>query len=83
MWGIGHALPEAPERVSGCLDQANDRLLEEGMVITIEPFIHFGEEPRGDGDGRRPRPWLEHAAACPCNTDTIITRDRPIVVTLH
>jgi methionyl aminopeptidase len=37
--GVGRALHEAPEHIPGYFDPSDDRLLHEGMVITIEPFL--------------------------------------------
>lgn len=37
--GVGRALHEAPEHIAGYFDAADRRVLKEGMVITIEPFL--------------------------------------------
>ncbi|MGC4062302.1 MAG: M24 family metallopeptidase [Aquabacterium sp.] len=37
--GVGRALHEAPEFIPGYFDPADKRILKEGMVITIEPFL--------------------------------------------
>jgi len=37
--GVGRALHEAPEYIAGYHDPADRRVLREGMVITIEPFL--------------------------------------------
>ena len=37
--GVGRALHEAPEYIAGYHDPADKRVLREGMVITIEPFL--------------------------------------------
>ncbi|MGH6647283.1 type I methionyl aminopeptidase [Aquabacterium sp.] len=37
--GVGRALHEAPEHIPGYFDPTDRRLLMEGMVITIEPFL--------------------------------------------
>ena len=37
--GVGRALHEAPEHIAGYFDPTDKRLLAEGMVITIEPFL--------------------------------------------
>jgi methionyl aminopeptidase len=37
--GVGRALHEAPEQILGDYDPADRRMLKEGMVITIEPFL--------------------------------------------
>src|SRR5262245_46170901 len=37
--GIGRALHEEPEHIPGYFDHSDKRTLQEGMVITIEPFL--------------------------------------------
>ena len=37
--GIGRALHEAPAQILGYFDPSDKRVLREGMVITIEPFL--------------------------------------------
>lgn len=37
--GVGRALHEAPEHIPGYFDPTDSRPLEDGMVITIEPFL--------------------------------------------
>lgn len=37
--GIGRALHEAPEPIAGYFDPTDQRILRDGMVITIEPFL--------------------------------------------
>jgi methionyl aminopeptidase len=79
--GVGRALHEAPEHIPGYHDPADHRVLEEGMVITIEPFLSTKSrvvEEAGDG-------WT--LVGAPGNLSAqyehtmIITRGAPIVVT--
>jgi methionyl aminopeptidase len=81
--GVGRALHEEPESIPGYFDPYDTRLLHEGMVITIEPFISTRSrvvEEAGDGwtllgaRGNRSAQF-EHTM--------VITRGEPIVVTLH
>jgi methionyl aminopeptidase len=37
--GVGRALHEEPEYIAGYFDPSDKRILQEGMVITIEPFL--------------------------------------------
>jgi len=81
--GVGRALHEEPGHIPGYYDARDTRVLREGMVITIEPFLstksRFVEET---GDG-----WT--LAGAPGNLSAqyehtmIITRGAPIVVTVH
>lgn len=81
--GVGRALHEAPEHIAGYFDPSDRRLLKEGMVITIEPFLSTRSrivEEAADG-------WT--LAGVPGNLSAqyehtmIITRGAPIVVTQH
>ena len=81
--GVGRALHEAPENISGYYDPADRRLLTEGMVITIEPFLSTRSRVVTEtGDG-----WT--LSGVPGNLSAqyehtmIITRGEPIVVTRH
>ncbi len=42
--GIGKSLHEAPTEVLPYYDKHDQRLLKEGMVITIEPFFNNGSK---------------------------------------
>jgi methionyl aminopeptidase len=81
--GVGRALHEEPESIPGYFDPHDARLLHEGLVITIEPFISTRSrtvEEAADGwtllgaRGNRSAQF-EHTM--------VITRGEPIVVTLH
>lgn len=81
--GVGRALHEAPEHIAGYFDPADMRLLKEGMVITIEPFLSTKSRVVSEtSDG-----WT--LVGAPGNLSAqyehtmIITRGEPIVVTLH
>ena len=81
--GVGRALHEAPEHIPGYFDPSDHRILQEGMVITIEPFLSTKSrivEETSDGwtlagvDGNLSAQY-EHTM--------IITKGAPIVVTQH
>ena len=42
--GVGHSLHEAPGFIPSYYDRADRRVMTEGMVFTIEPFISTGAE---------------------------------------
>lgn len=79
--GVGRALHEEPEHIPGYYDASDRRVLREGMVITIEPFLStrstFVDEA---ADG-----WTLCAApgnlAAQYEHTLIITRGAPLVVT--
>ena len=81
--GVGRALHEAPEHIAGYFDPADKRLLTEGMVITIEPFLSTKTRIVTELDDG----WT--LAGAPGNLSAqyehtmIITKGEPIVVTLQ
>lgn len=81
--GVGRALHEEPTEIAGYHDPRDRRVLHEGMVITIEPFLSTKStlvDETGDG-------WT--LVGAPGNLSAqyehtmIITRGAPIVVTRH
>ncbi|MDP1930399.1 MAG: type I methionyl aminopeptidase [Gammaproteobacteria bacterium] len=80
--GVGRALHEEPESIPGYYDPADKRVLKEGMVITIEPFLSTRSrwvEEADDG-------WTLVGGAGNLSAQyehtMIITRGSPIVVTV-
>jgi methionyl aminopeptidase len=81
--GVGRALHEEPEHIAGYFDPSDARLLHEGMVITIEPFLSTRSRTVTEtGDG-----WTLAGATGNLSAQyehtMIITRGAPIVVTQH
>ena len=81
--GVGRALHEAPEHIPGYFDPRDRRLLHEGMVITIEPFLSTRSRLVTEAaDG-----WTLVGArgnlSAQYEHTMIITRGAPIVVTRH
>lgn len=79
--GVGRALHEAPEHIPGYFDRADRRVLKEGMVITIEPFVSTKSRVVNEAaDG-----WTLVGArgnlSAQYEHTMIITRGEPIVVT--
>ncbi|WP_077033921.1 type I methionyl aminopeptidase [Pelomonas sp. KK5] len=81
--GVGRALHEAPEHIPGYFDPKDRRLLSEGMVITIEPFLSTRSRIVTETDDG----WTLVGAAGNLSAQyehtMIITRGEPIVVTRH
>lgn len=64
--GIVHALHEAPEHIPGYEDPSDRRVLHDGMVITIEPFLSTKSrvvEETSDG-------WTLAGCAATCRRST-------------
>lgn len=81
--GVGRALHEEPTEITGYFDPRDSRVLREGMVITIEPFLSTKSthvEEAGDG-------WTLVGArgnlSAQYEHTMIVTRGAPIVVTRH
>ncbi|MES2635025.1 MAG: type I methionyl aminopeptidase [Pseudomonadota bacterium] len=81
--GVGRALHEAPEHIAGYFDPSDKRVLHEGMVITIEPFLSTRSrivDEAADG-------WTLVGSAGNLSAQyehtMIITKGEPIVVTQH
>lgn len=81
--GVGRALHEEPGHIAGYFDPSDKRILKEGMVITIEPFLStksriVSEEADGwtlSGVPGNLSAQYEHTM--------IITKGAPIIVTQH
>lgn len=81
--GVGRALHEEPEHIAGYFDPSDTRLLHEGMVITIEPFLSTKSrivDEMSDG-------WTLVGArgnlSAQYEHTMVITKGAPIVVTQH
>lgn len=79
--GVGRWLHEEPEHIPGYYDKKDNRVLKEGMVITIEPFVSNGARHVIDGgDG-----WTlvnpNHFTAQYEHT-IVITKAQPLIMTL-
>lgn len=81
--GIGRALHEPPTDIAGYFDATDKRILEEGMVITIEPFFSTKSRIVNEtSDG-----WTLVGASGNLSAQyehtMIITKGEPIVLTQH
>ncbi len=82
--GIGRALHEEPKEVPTWPDPDESRVLEEGLVFTVEPFLSLGANWAEDGangdpwtlysDPRAPTVQYEHTV--------VATRNGPVILTL-
>jgi methionyl aminopeptidase len=81
--GVGRALHEAPEYIAGHFDPSDRRLLKEGMVITIEPFLSTRSHTVTEGPDGWTLLGTRGNLSAQYEHTMIITRGRPIVVTQH
>jgi methionyl aminopeptidase len=82
--GIGRSLHEEPKEVATWPDPDETRIMEEGLVFTVEPFLSLGAEWAEDGnnsdpwtlysDPRAPTVQYEHTV--------VATRNGPVILTL-
>ena len=80
--GIGHSLHEEPKEISTWPDRSERRIMNEGLVFTVEPFLSLGAEWAEDGDD----PWTlfsePRAPTVQYEHTVVATRNGPLVVTL-
>ena len=80
--GIGYSLHEEPGEIPTWPDRSDRRIMNEGLVFTVEPFLSLGANWATDGDDewtllsdpRAPTVQYEHTV--------VATRNGPLVVTL-
>ncbi|MBW8448114.1 MAG: type I methionyl aminopeptidase [Arenimonas sp.] len=80
--GIGHSLHEEPKELSTWPDPDETRIMEEGLVFTIEPFLSLGGLWAEDGDD----PWTLYsdpkAPTVQFEHTIVVTKNGPIILTL-
>ncbi|MCM5555672.1 type I methionyl aminopeptidase [Pleomorphomonas sp. NRK KF1] len=80
--GVGRSLHEEPSEIATWPDPRERRIITDGLVFTVEPFLSLGAEWAEDGDDdwtlysepRAPTVQFEHTI--------VATRNGPLVVTL-
>lgn len=81
--GVGRALHEEPEHIAGYFDAMDKRILQEGMVITIEPFLSTKSRVVTEMDDGWTLVGVRGNLSAQYEHTMIITRGEPIVVTQH
>ena len=80
--GIGRSLHEEPEELSTWPDPDETRIMTDGLVFTIEPFLSLGGQWAEDGDD----PWTlfsePRAPTVQFEHTLVATRNGPLVLTL-
>ena len=80
--GIGHKLHEAPQDILNFYDPKDRRVLNDGLVLAIEPFLTTGVgRVIQEKDGWSLR-TLDHAIAAQFEHTIIVTKSEPIILTL-
>ena len=81
--GVGRALHEAPEHIPGYFDPKDRRILSDGMVITIEPFLSTRSRVAVETSDGWTLVGVAGNLSAQYEHTMIITRGQPIVVTQH
>ncbi len=81
--GVGRALHEEPEHIAGFFDRTDTRILKEGMVITIEPFLSTRSRIVTESTDGWTLVGARGNLSAQYEHTMIITKGEPIVVTQH
>ena len=80
--GIGHKLHEEPTEVFNYFKPKDDRILTEGLVLAIEPFLTTGKgHVHEERDGWSLR-TIDRTIAAQFEHTVIVTKDEPIILTI-
>jgi methionyl aminopeptidase len=79
--GVGRALHEEPEFIAPYYDRHDKRLLQKGMVITIEPFFSTGASYAEEADDGWTLAIPEGYLAAQFEHSLVITEHNPIILT--
>ncbi|ARN22267.1 type I methionyl aminopeptidase [Piscinibacter gummiphilus] len=79
--GVGRALHEEPEHIAGYFDPSDRRVLHEGMVITIEPFLSTKSRVVNEAADGWTLVGVPGNLSAQYEHTMIITKGEPIVVT--
>jgi methionyl aminopeptidase len=82
--GIGRSLHEEPKEVPTWPDAHERRVLEEGLVLTVEPFLSLGAKWAEDGDNGDPWTLYSDPKALTVQYEhtIVVTRNGPMILTL-
>lgn len=81
--GVGRSIHEEPEAIAGYYDASDRRMLEEGMVIAIEPFLSTRSRMVTETDDGWTLVGATGNLSAQYERTIIVTRGEPIVVTTH
>jgi len=81
--GVGRSLHEEPEYIAGYFDPSDRRVLREGMVITIEPFLSTKSRIVTEASDGWTLAGVRGNLSAQYEHTMIITKGAPIVVTQH
>lgn len=80
--GVGLSLHEEPTEISTWPDASERRIMQDGLVFTVEPFLSLGAEFADDGDD----PWTLYsrprALTVQYEHTVVATRNGPLILTM-
>lgn len=80
--GVGLSLHEEPTEIATWPDASERRLMSEGLVFTIEPFLSLGAEFAEDGDDNWTLYSQPRALTVQYEHTVVATRNGPLILTL-
>lgn len=80
--GIGRSLHEEPLEIFPTYDKSDRRILTEGLVITIEPFLSTGARYAYEAEDGWTLSLPDNSYAAQFEHTIIITKDKPIILTV-
>ncbi len=81
--GIGHGLHEEPHFIPNFYDKSDTRVLKEGQVITIEPFLSTGAQQTVTEDDGWTLTTGKGNYSAQYEYTMVITKGKPIVLTAY
>ncbi|OIR03278.1 methionine aminopeptidase 2 [mine drainage metagenome] len=81
--GVGRAIHEEPEHILGYYDARDQRILKEGMVIAIEPFLSTKSRIVSETDDGWTLAGKPGNLSAQYEHTIIVTRSEPIILTIH
>ena len=80
--GVGLSLHEEPTEIATWPDASERRIMQEGLVFTVEPFLSLGAQIAEDGDD----PWTLYsqprAPTVQYEHTVVATRNGPLILTM-
>jgi methionyl aminopeptidase len=80
--GIGRRLHESPQEILNFYNPADRRILNEGLVLAIEPFLTTGIGRVIEGKDGWAMRTMDQAVAAQFEHTIIVTKNEPIILTL-
>lgn len=80
--GIGRRLHESPQEILNFYNPADRRILNEGLVLAIEPFLTTGIGRVIEGKDGWAMLTMDQAVAAQFEHTIIVTKNEPIILTL-